>query len=201
MNHGIRKTLAKAAVLAALVIVGLTVPASPVEASEAEFTASLDELQEVGCNVGHFATGSGTFKLNKATGELSFNVTFTPLSAAETGSHIHGPAGPGVSAPIIRGLPAGSPKVGTVAPNLTPAEIADMQAGLYYVNVHSTNCPAGEIRGQILPVSVGGESIAGELLGLDSGSAGTAWWIVFASVAGVAAIGAAAALSVRRVRS
>jgi hypothetical protein len=47
-------------------------------------------------------------------------------------------------------LPLGSPS-GLVAV-LTQAQVNDLMAGLWYVNVHSTVFPAGEIRGQLLPV-------------------------------------------------
>src|SRR5207237_624209 len=32
---------------------------------------------------------------------------------------------------------------------ITPAQVADLQAGLYYMNVHTTTFPNGEIRGQL----------------------------------------------------
>ena len=33
--------------------------------------------------------------------------------------------------------------------NPTPAQVADLFAGLYYVNIHSNVFPGGEIRGQL----------------------------------------------------
>ncbi|MDB5871314.1 MAG: hypothetical protein JWQ07_756, partial [Ramlibacter sp.] len=32
---------------------------------------------------------------------------------------------------------------------VTPAQAADLMAGLWYVNIHSTQFPGGEIRGQL----------------------------------------------------
>jgi hypothetical protein len=84
------------------------------------------------------------------------------LLSAETSAHIHGPALVGQNAGAIFPLPLGSPKVGAVGP-LTPAQIADLSNGLWYVNIHTQGFPGGEIRGQILtgpgncpPVSVEG---------------------------------------------
>jgi hypothetical protein len=37
---------------------------------------------------------------------------------------------------------------------ITPAQVADLKAGLYYFNVHSANFGGGEIRGQILPLKI-----------------------------------------------
>lgn len=33
---------------------------------------------------------------------------------------------------------------------ITPAQVAQLKAGLYYVNIHSTTFPGGEVRGQIV---------------------------------------------------
>ena len=79
---------------------------------------------------------------------LSWNITFSGLSGSETAAHIHGPAPVGVNAGVQVPLSTGSPKVGSAA--LSPAQIADLKAGLYYVNIHSNLFPGGEIRGQIL---------------------------------------------------
>ena len=133
MNHINWKAamLVPAALLIALVMV-LPLPAGQVQSSGGEFTATINEAQEVDCNLDHNATGTGTFKLDKATGDLSFDISFTALSVPEVAAHIHGPAAPGVGASVVRGLPLGSPKVGSVEPPLTGEEMADLQAGLYY---------------------------------------------------------------------
>jgi hypothetical protein len=79
---------------------------------------------------------------------LSFNISFGGLEGTESIAHVHGPAPAGTGAGVVFNLPAGSPKVGSSP--LTAGQIADLQAGLYYVNIHSDLCPGGEIRGQIL---------------------------------------------------
>jgi len=112
------------------------------------FTAEIDEAQETPPS-GSAGTGTGTFVLDDATGLVSFTVTFSGLGSAETASHVH-VAPPGVPGGIVYALPLGSPKVG-VSPALSAAEQADMLAGNHYVNIHSVNFPAGEIRGQIVP--------------------------------------------------
>jgi hypothetical protein len=37
---------------------------------------------------------------------------------------------------------------------LTPAQVADLMNGLSYINIHTSQFPGGEIRGQILPSTV-----------------------------------------------
>lgn len=197
----VMKFVPRIAVLAAIVLAGLALLPNSAAATEAEFEANIDEPQEINCAEMNGNTGFGTFKLNKTTGELSFNFSFTGLSSPQTDVHIHGPAGPGVNAGVVRGLPLGSPSAGTVVPDLTAQEIADMQAGLYYINIHSENCLGGELRGQILPASVGGTALGGPLQGLGGDDSGTAWWIVAAAMAGLVALAGGAVLSLRHVRN
>jgi hypothetical protein len=97
------------------------------------------------------ATGVGLMTLDTTTGALSYNITFSGLSSAETAAHIHGPAPVGVNAGVIFTLPAGNPKVGNLI--LTAPQITNMLAGLDYVNIHTTTNPGGEIRGQVTPVA------------------------------------------------
>ncbi|MCB9852541.1 MAG: CHRD domain-containing protein [Phycisphaerales bacterium] len=103
--------------------------------------------------------GSGSFFLDHGTGVLSYNFSFSGISSAETIAHIHGPAAPGVNGPVVYSLPAGSTKIGSIVltdPGSYPvaAQIADLVAGFWYVNVHSLQHPMGEIRGQITPYLV-----------------------------------------------
>jgi hypothetical protein len=44
-----------------------------------------------------------------------------------------------------------SPKTGCVGP-LTGKQMSNLKKGLFYLNVHSEMFPAGEIRGQVLPI-------------------------------------------------
>ena len=67
--------------------------------------------------------------------------------------HIHRGA-PGVNGPIVFDLGSPVSPVEAVWTGMTPAEIAELLAGAYYVNIHSGGRPNGEIRGQILPRTV-----------------------------------------------
>ena len=109
------------------------------------FTATLNGAQETPPN-NSAATGRATLLLSpdEKTGRVS--VTFNSLSSTQTDAHIHGPAAPGVSAPPIFPLPLGQISDFQIA--LTPSQVQDLKNGLFYVNVHSSNFPAGEIRGQ-----------------------------------------------------
>lgn len=124
-------------------------------ASGQNFTAQLDGLQEVPPNPSP-ATGSATLVLDAGL-MLHVSCQFSGLVAPLTASHIHAPAPPGVNAPVrfplIPPAPPVSPINLTVGP-LTPAQVADLVNGLSYINIHTSQFPGGEIRGQILQSTV-----------------------------------------------
>lgn len=98
------------------------------------------------------ATGSLTF----IGSQLFYSVTYSGLSAPATASHIHGPADPTTSAGVLIPLSTPSGTSGTISgtATLTPTEMAYLASGLLYINLHTTNNPGGEIRGQIWPVQL-----------------------------------------------
>jgi hypothetical protein len=122
------------------------VPAS----SQQYFYANLEGSQQVP-PTHSMASGLGCFTLGSQN-TLDYQVAYYDLSSPELYAHIHGPAQIGENAPAIFQFAGGTPKIGTFGP-LTPTQVADLTAGLYYVNIHSTKFPSGEIRGQILPTT------------------------------------------------
>ena len=101
-----------------------------------------------GAGITSMGKGAGTFTLDPATKGLTYTVTFEGLTGPATVAHIHGPAEPGANAGPVAPL-AGptSPLTGTAT--LTDAQIAELNAGKYYVNIHTGANRGGEIRGQI----------------------------------------------------
>ena len=85
---------------------------------------------------------------------------FTDLTGPATAAHIHGPAGPGTNAGVIVSLvpihfPAANPALGGVIVGklaIATNALADLLAGLNYVNIHTTVYPGGEIRAQLIPL-------------------------------------------------
>jgi hypothetical protein len=55
-----------------------------------------------------------------------------------------------MNGPVLYPLPNGSPSF--LEQVLTDQDIDQLRGGLWYVNVHSTLYPGGEIRGQFVPV-------------------------------------------------
>jgi len=109
------------------------------------FTATLNGSQETPPN-NSTATGRATLLLSPDEKTARVSLTFAGLSSGQTDAHIHGPAAAGVSAPAIFPLPLG--QISDFPIMLTVPQVQDLKNGLLYVNVHSSNFPTGEIRGQ-----------------------------------------------------
>jgi hypothetical protein len=64
--------------------------------------------------------------------------------------HFHGPAAAGANAGVALGFTGSveSPIKGSAT--LTPAQLADLTAGKWYVNLHTAANPGGEVRGQVM---------------------------------------------------
>ncbi len=143
--------LVKALCLGCLLLAGTSTSADTL------FTATLDGLQEVSPNNSP-ATGFGTVVLNDAMDQITVNLLWSGLTTAATAAHIHGPALPGVNAAVIfplSGVPAAT--AGTIPQqifSINAAQITELQEGLYYMNVHTSVFPGGEIRGQLVPEPV-----------------------------------------------
>ena len=93
------------------------------------------------------ATGTGTLTFNTTTKIFTINVIHT--LAAPTNGHIHKGA-IGVSGPAVFPFSSFATPISYTSAALTTEQEADLKAGLYYVNIHSTAFPAGEIRGNLI---------------------------------------------------
>jgi hypothetical protein len=101
--------------------------------------------------------GKGTAMLayDPDTRALSWTLEFSDLTGPATMAHFHGPAMPGANAPPViwinkKGEAPVSPVKGEAI--LTPEQASDFTTGKWYVNVHTSNNPSGEIRGLIPPI-------------------------------------------------
>ncbi|HEY1469481.1 MAG TPA: CHRD domain-containing protein [Candidatus Acidoferrum sp.] len=131
------------------------------------FTAMLNGAQEPTTST---ATGFGTVILNTAQTMITVNESWSGLiGGPATATHIHCCALPGVNAGVLfpfAGVPAAtSGSIPTQTFAITPIEVAELEAGLMYMNIHDVEFPGGEIRGQILPASTPEPASLG-LLGL-----------------------------------
>lgn len=116
------------------------------------YNFQLDGLQEVPPNASP-GFGNASVTLDTTANTLNWNISWGGLIGSTTAMHFHGDAPAGVNAGVIVNIGAIS---GIVSPSIGGTGITDLQeasimAGLWYVNIHSTVFPGGEIRGQVVP--------------------------------------------------
>jgi len=137
----------RTSILTTLFTVGCLSVAS---AATLNFHATMDGKSEVPPTT---SAGSGDMlgTLDTSSKQLAYTITFMGLSGPATAAHFHGPAAPGANAgvAVAIGTNPTSPMSGSVT--LTDAQMADLQAGKWYVNVHTAANKGGEIRGQVMP--------------------------------------------------
>ena len=117
-------------------------------------------------------TGHGTAAFTLIGADLIYSLSVEGLTGAITGAHIHS-GERGVNGGVVFSLAGdfidpptgpGTTAIGNVS-GLSTAQIADLLAGQYYVNIHTAGNPAGEVRGQI--DLAGGTHLSADLSGSD----------------------------------
>jgi hypothetical protein len=125
-------------------------------AAQQKFSVYLSGRQAVPANN---SPGSGTcmITLNQTQTQVSVECRYRNLSSNVTGAHIHDNGPVGVNGPIRFDFSFTGGTTGTFGPvvfNTTPAQIADMRSNKWYIDLHTTNFPNGEIRGQVKRASL-----------------------------------------------
>jgi hypothetical protein len=98
--------------------------------------------------------GAADLTYDPATRVVTWSITYSGLSSPTTMAHFHGPAAQGKNCPVAiwlskQGSPVESPIKGEAT--LTPEQAQQFTAGEWYINVHTRDHPAGEVRGQVMP--------------------------------------------------
>jgi hypothetical protein len=121
----------------------------PAHADQLKFTANLAP----GPGIASSGKGAATASLDPATKTLTWTVEYSGLSGPAIAAHIHGPADPGADAGVVVPFTGdlASPIKGSAA--LTDAQIAQLEAGKWYINIHTAANKGGEIRGQLVHTS------------------------------------------------
>ncbi|MDB5397688.1 MAG: domain containing protein [Rhodospirillales bacterium] len=123
--------------------------AVPAQAETVHYSAKLDGASEVPPTTSK-GTGEAKLKYDTTTKKLEYTVEYKGLSGDPVAAHFHGPADPGANAGVELPITVGKSPIKGEA-TLTDAQAADLEAGKWYVNIHTAANPAGEIRGQVLP--------------------------------------------------
>ena len=145
------------ALLAAVLLTLAAVSVSDAQSVPTTFVAMLSTAEEVPqCpSTDGAARGLASFSvLDQATGVVRYRLVANNLPGVPSTAHIH-VAPPGVAGPIVQPLSftLGAAEHGIIGLGTftNPVLLAALQANPqnYYVNVHSSVCPAGVIRGQL----------------------------------------------------
>ena len=140
----------KLALSAGLMAVGLAACVSDVPTRPTSLTVTLNASQEVP-PVASTAQGTGSVVLDRATRVMTYTVNYAGLTGPLQQAHFHGPAVTGKNAGVVVPITVtASPLQGRA--QLTEAQAADLVGGGWYINLHTTAYPNGEIRGQVLAV-------------------------------------------------
>ena len=146
------RTMSRRAVMVLCGVVSAAAVAGVVQAAPKSFSVPLSGAAQVP-PVTSPGSGTANFTWDPATRGLTWSITFSGLSSPATMAHIHngtaGKNGPVVLWLSTRGTPPASPFTGSAT--LTPAQARQLATGAWYVNLHSKDHPAGELRGQLAP--------------------------------------------------
>lgn len=118
------------------------------------FKATLNGASESTPNAST-ATGAATLTFNTTTKIFTISVTHT--TATPTNGHIHKGA-IGVSGSPVFPFDSFTSPITYTSVALDASQEADLNAGLYYVNIHTAAFPGGEIRGQLVKQAAAGSS-------------------------------------------
>lgn len=137
----------QAIVLLSVLLIAGSCKKSDTTSTDVVFKAVINAASETPANAST-ATGTATLTFNTTTKIFSIVVNFTGITA--TAAHIH-KGEVGVPGGVIFGFtaPITSP-INYTSAALDASQEADLNANLYYVNIHSAAFPAGEIRGQLI---------------------------------------------------
>jgi hypothetical protein len=163
----------KTSIFAAAVAAGLLFAVGPASAAILTFTAALSGANENPANAS-LGTGLASVTWDVSTDMMTVSVTFSGLTGTTTASHIHccvsPPTNTGVATqlPSFSAFPTGvtsgtfmqtfdmtqassyNPGFVTLNGSVAGAEaalLAGLQAGMAYLNIHTSSFPGGEIRG------------------------------------------------------
>jgi hypothetical protein len=135
--------MAGAGAALALVLAGAGPATAEIVPWKAEMSGKAEVPPNDSAGTGQF---EGSFDTENRT--LTYTITYSGLTGPITAAHVHGPAIPGKTAPIM--LPivntAESPIKGTAT--LSPEQADTLKRGVY-VNIHTAAHPDGELRGEL----------------------------------------------------
>jgi predicted small lipoprotein YifL len=125
--------------------------------STTTFIGTINGANEVPAN-NSTATGQATASFNNTTKILTISVNHS-LTLIVAG-HIH-VAAAGANGPVVFPFSSNASPIDFTSVQLTNAQEADLKANRFYINLHSSAFPDGEIRGQLIKGATSGGNSGG----------------------------------------
>lgn len=129
------------------IAITLILSATPVLAETMMFKADLKGASEVP-PADSSGSGNAMVTLDTEGKTVAWKITYTGLTGDASAAHFHGPAAVGANAGPAVDI---SGKIAEGSAQVTDQQIADLQGGKWYLNIHTAKFPDGEIRGQLEP--------------------------------------------------
>lgn len=129
------------------IAITLILSATPVLAETMMFKADLKGASEVP-PTDSSGSGNAMVTLDTEGKTVAWKITYTGLTGDASAAHFHGPAAVGANAGPAVDI---SGKIAEGSAQVTDQQIADLQGGKWYLNIHTAKFPDGEIRGQLEP--------------------------------------------------
>jgi len=134
----------------ALLLLLILISQGPAGAALVDFSMEIKAAQVVE-DVTSPATGAGWLELDTETNTIEWSIIYSDLTSQPAAAHFHGPAPAGVNAGAQVTLDhTTNPMIGSA--QITAQQQDDLLNDLWYVNIHTSTYPQGEIRGQITNV-------------------------------------------------
>jgi hypothetical protein len=132
-----------------------------------QFNVVINGLQEVPANASP-GVGSAIAIFNDQTGAININGTYSGLLSPVVASHLHGFSTVGVNSPVLFNLTNTGGTAGTISgsSSIALANVGSVLGGLTYINIHTSQFPGGEIRGQLVNPILVPEPTSLAMLGL-----------------------------------
>lgn len=138
-------------------VAGLVASPAAAQETEMKFMADIQPAEGVDSQ----GTGMADVTLDPDSMTLRWQMVYDGLTGEPVAAHFHGPAEPGETAPPVIDMTTdimGDELTDEPLPTdimagsaeLTEEQIADFQAGMWYINIHTEQYPDGEIRGQVV---------------------------------------------------
>ena len=111
--------------------------------------ATINGEQEVPSNTSP-AQGSMTGMYNDVTNNLTYNIICNNLSSSILASHFHGNVSTGTNG-AVKAIISPFTSNNTASGSITVSEADEtaLISGMWYINIHTSNYPSGEVRGQL----------------------------------------------------